>query len=89
MIMVIWALLALLAAVIQAILGSRKLAFWWGAILPIAFLVVAGYMWWDLSNISIPITVFISLLIPPILLPWAFLLFYWKAKLKGEKCNET
>ena len=83
MIMVIWALLALLAAVIQAILGSRKLAFWWGAILPIAFLVVAGYMWWDLSNI------FISLLIPPILLPWAFLLFYWKAKLKGEKCNET
>lgn len=80
MIMKIWFILSMVSVVIQVILAHKTLRPVVGMILPALFLIFAGYAWYDLSSISVPFSVFLSLLIPPILLACVFLLFYWKKR---------
>lgn len=82
-----WLILSIVSVIIQVILAHKTVRPFIGMIIPTLFLIFAGYAWYDLSNTSLPLSVFLSFLIPPILLACIFLLFYWKKRWNGLLTN--
>ncbi|MDD4850380.1 MAG: hypothetical protein PHO10_06735 [Gemmiger sp.] len=86
-----WLVLSILAIFIQIFLAKKGLPWWSGLVLPFVFFCCGCYAWYDLSSIGIQMAVLVCAMIPPVILPTVYAIFYWKRRyenLRGASKNE-
>lgn len=75
-----WAVLAIVSVFIQIFLAKKGLPLWAGAVLPFVFFCCGCYAWYDLGSIGIQMPVLVCAMIPPVILPTVYAIFYWKRR---------